>query len=268
MPLDMKTLVGHMNSTTKKALNDAAELGLQQAYFTVEVVHYLYCLLKLPNTDVSAALKAHGVNTDALLEEFRHAVEASRRGNTRTPSLSPEITDLLERAYHYAQGPLGQEVVRSAAILQVALETPSTKDDLAQLVPMILDVPVVELSKSWKDILPRSQEKVPSALDQQKANAAEMRTREKRVQAAKKEEEDAKPSEGEEALEQYTVSLTDQAVVGAIDPIVGRDGEIRQMIDILMRRRQNNPILTGEAGVGKTAVVEGLAQLATLRRRG
>lgn len=260
MPLDMKTLVGHLNPVCKKALEDAAQLCVQQTHFAVEVEHYLLCLLEAQNTDLTVCLKAHGVKTDSVVLELRHAVEGFRRGNTRTPSLSPQIGDLLEAAWRYSTDDLKQEAVRSAAVLQTAFDVAAIRDALSASVPMFASLPNAEIKSSWKDILPHSLEKTPSALDVQKANATEMRTREQRVRAEKAQQETDQEDQSSEALEQYTVSLTDQALVGAIDPIVGRDGEIRQMIDILMRRRQNNPILTGEAGVGKTAVVEGLAQ--------
>lgn len=263
MQLDMKTLVGKLNPACKRALERAAQLCVQQTNFNVEVEHVLLKLLEQPETDAVQALKAHGVSVSDLLTDLQAAIDGFRRGNTRTPSLSPQIADLLQEAWVFSSLKLGQNATRSAGLLQACLDVESIRGPLVEGVPGVAAVPRDGLRDSWSEILSQSSEEMPSALEASKADAKAARERRKEA----KEEAPTQPSEADEveareadALDLYTVSLTDQALVGAIDPIIGRDGEIRQMVDILMRRRQNNPILTGEAGVGKTAVAEGLAQ--------
>ncbi|HBM11105.1 MAG TPA: type VI secretion system ATPase TssH [Rhodospirillaceae bacterium] len=267
MQLDMKTLVGKLNPACKKALEGAAQLCVQQTNFNVEVEHVLLKLLEQTDTDAVQGLKAHGVELADLIADLQGAVEGFRRGNTRTPALSPQIADLLQEAWVYSSLSLGQNATRSAALLQAALDTETIRAPLFEGAPAFKSIPAVGLRDSWSEILRQSPEAMPSAIEASKADAKAAKERRKEVQQAKAgaptEEEQAAQTAAAakaDALDLYTISLTDQALIGAIDPIVGRDGEIRQMVDILMRRRQNNPILTGEAGVGKTAVVEGLAQ--------
>ena len=263
MQLDMKTLVGKLNPACKKALEGAAQLCVQQTNFNVEVEHVLLKLLEQPDTDAVQGLKAHGVEIADLMADLQDAIDHFRRGNSRTPSLSPQIADLLQEAWVFSSLTLGQAATRSAALLQAALDTESIRGPLVDGAPAFTGIPRDGLRDSWKSIIGASKEAMPSAVEASKADAKAARERRRdSVKAAPDAPPEAESSQdkGADALDLYTVSLTDQALVGAIDPIVGRDGEIRQMIDILMRRRQNNPILTGEAGVGKTAVVEGLAQ--------
>ncbi|MDF1749928.1 MAG: AAA family ATPase, partial [Alphaproteobacteria bacterium] len=263
----MKTLVGKLNPACKKALEGAAQLCVQQTNFNVEVEHVLLKLLEQTDTDAVQGLKAHGVELADLIADLQGAVEGFRRGNTRTPALSPQIADLLQEAWVYSSLSLGQNATRSSALLQAALDTETIRAPLFDGAPAFKTVPTAGLRDSWSEILRQSPEAMPSAIEASKADAKAAKERRKEVKQAKAgaptEEEqaaEAAATSKADALELYTISLTDQALIGAIDPIVGRDGEIRQMVDILMRRRQNNPILTGEAGVGKTAVVEGLAQ--------
>lgn len=263
MQLDMKTLVGKLNPACKRALEQAAQLCVQQTNFNVEVEHLLLTLLEQSDNDLAVGLKAFDVEASDVIADLQGAVESLRRGNTRTPALSPQIADLLQEAWVYSSLSLGQKATRSAAVLQAALDTQAIRESLLHGVPALASIPRDGLREAWSEILSHSSEAMPSALEAAKSDARAAKESRKAAKAAPAPE----PSETEEGvqgeadvLDLYTISLTDQALVGAIDPIVGRDSEIRQMIDILMRRRQNNPILTGEAGVGKTAVAEGLAQ--------
>ncbi|MEC9268050.1 MAG: type VI secretion system ATPase TssH [Pseudomonadota bacterium] len=266
MKLDVRTLLGKLNPACKRALEQAANYCVQQTNFNVEVEHVLLKLLEQTDTDAVQALKAHGVDIADLLEDLQVSIDGFRRGNTRTPSLSPHINDLLQEAWVFSSLTLGQNATRSAGLLQAALDTETIRGPLIDGAPSFETIPRDGLRDSWNEILRHSPEAMPTSLEASKADAKAARDRRKEARQAPAEPPKPAAEGGEtgtgeaDALDLYTVSLTDQALVGAIDPIVGRDGEIRQMIDILMRRRQNNPILTGEAGVGKTAVVEGLAQ--------
>lgn len=273
MQLDMKTLVGKLNPVCRTALERAAKLCVQQTNFNVEAEHLLLSLLEQPDTDAYHGLSAHGVDVAELVQELRIAIEGFRRGNGRTPSLSAQIQDLLQEAWIYSSQELKQDGTRSAGMLQAAFDLDHVYEPLVEACPAFDRIPRESLADTWPEVLMRSPEEMPSALDTARTNARlQKERRADRLGKRGREDEvgDSTPDDnsdrtgGEadptERLDLYTVSLTDQALVGAIDPIIGRDAEIRQMIDILMRRRQNNPILTGEAGVGKTAVVEGLAQ--------
>ncbi|MBP5857786.1 type VI secretion system ATPase TssH [Marivibrio halodurans] len=271
MQLDMKVLVGKLNPTCKRALEQAAQLCVQQTHFHVEIEHLLLKLIAQPESDLTAAFGPHDIDAAALTADLQAAIDGFRRGNTRTPALSPQIADLLQAAWIYSSGTLDQKATRSAALLQAALATPGLRDALVESCPAFADLPVEALGENWPEIVKHSPEAMPSAIESAKADAAASRAARKDARRVKAEAPDEQAPQGGaedeaterdplEVLDLYTVSLTDQALVGAIDPIIGRDAEIRQVIDILMRRRQNNPILTGEAGVGKTAVVEGFAQ--------
>jgi len=268
MQLDMKTLVGKLNPTAKRALEQAAQLCVQRTHFHVEPAHLLLKLLEQPESDLSVGLVAHGIEAADLTADLQAAIDQLHSGNTRTPALSAEIGDLLQAAWVYSSASLDQNATRSAALFQAALETPAVADPLTAACPALAALDAEALRAAWPDIIARSPERMPSAQEAAKADLAAGRAarreakqaREAAPEASNEDEETGTAADPLETLDLYTISLTDQALVGAIDPIVGRDAEIRQVIDILMRRRQNNPILTGEAGVGKTAVVEGFAQ--------
>eukprot|EP00752_Nemacystus_decipiens_P000499 g499.t1 len=271
MQLDMKVLVGKLDPACRKALEQAAQLCVQQTHFHVTVEHFLLKLLEQPETDLAVGLAPQEVDAGALMADLQAAVDGMRRGNTRTPALGPEIAELLQAAWIYSSATLGQNATRSAALLQAALETPAIAGPLLEAAPAFAELPVEALHAGWPEIVKHSPEATPSAHQAAKADAEAAREARRDARAARKAKAETAPADEAEAeaaagedplavLDLYTVSLTDQALIGAIDPIVGRDAEIRQVIDILMRRRQNNPILTGEAGVGKTAVVEGFAQ--------
>lgn len=264
MQLDLKTLVSKLNLTCKKALEGAAQICVSQTNFNVEVEHILLKLVEAPETDVAAVLKQYGVETPVVIGELTALIDTFKRGNSRTPALSPQIADLLQEAWVFSSLGLRQNAIRSGALLLAALDNEGLRLVLQEKVPSLALLPVERLREDLPEMIRFSPEAMPTVIESSKADA-------KLAKTARKERQEEKPTEIEtpasdsggeplETLDLYTISLTDQALVGAIDPIVGRDAEIRQLVDILMRRRQNNPILTGEAGVGKTAVVEGFAQ--------
>lgn len=264
MQLDLKTLVSKLNPVCKKALEGAAQICVSQTNFNVEVEHVLLKLIEAPETDLAAVFKQYGVETPTVIGELTALIDTFKRGNSRTPALSPQIADLLQEAWVFSSLGLRQNAIRSGALLLSALDNEGLRLVLQEHVPSLALVPVERLREDLPEMIKFSPEVMPTVIESAKADA-------KLAKAARKGRQEEKPPEVEtpasdsggeplETLDLYTISLTDQALVGAIDPIVGRDAEIRQLVDILMRRRQNNPILTGEAGVGKTAVVEGFAQ--------
>ncbi|WP_431854405.1 type VI secretion system ATPase TssH [Azospirillum sp.] len=242
----LKPLIGKLNPTAKRALETAAQLCLTQTHFAVEVQHLLLKLAGMADSDVARLLRHYGVDAGVLSADLTRALEKLPRGNVQTPAFSEHLLRLLERAWVVSSLRLGGSAIRSGAILAALLEDDALRGMLIEAAPKLSLIPRGKLSEELGDLLRGSPEDggAPSPASAPGASAL----------AA-----GAGPSKTP-ALDAYTIDLTAQARAGTIDPIVGRDAEIRQVVDILMRRRQNNPILTGDPGVGKTAVVEGFAQ--------
>ena len=249
---DMKTLVGKLNPVCRKALERAAQLCVKNTNFNVEIEHLLLCVLDESDTDVSGLLRYYEIDEAAVRRELSRALERFKRGNTRTPALSPHLLDLLEEAWVLASLDYGLAAVRSGTLLVGLLRRDNLRSLMIESAPPLLNLPHRAL-EDIREIMRQSGEERGSVAAASSAPAT----------ARKNGDEVSRPASAKgaptPALDQYTIDLTAEADAGRIDPIRGRDAEIRQVIDILMRRRQNNPILTGEAGVGKTAVVEGFA---------
>ncbi|HEX7614196.1 MAG TPA: type VI secretion system ATPase TssH [Thermoanaerobaculia bacterium] len=246
MSANLKSLIGRMNDTCRNALEGAAGLCLSRTNYDVDVEHLLVKLGETPDTDFHRILRRFEIDESRLAKDLVRSLDRLKTGNSRTPALSPRLPKLVEEAWLLGSIDFGASRVRSAHILLALLE----KEEFARLAR--------EISKEFAAI---SVETLRKDLD-------------KIVSGSVEDHDAASLGEGPvgdaaggatgvpgrtKALDQYTVDLTARARGGHIDPILGRDFEIRQVIDILTRRRQNNPILTGEAGVGKTAVVEGFA---------
>ncbi|MYM93089.1 type VI secretion system ATPase TssH [Duganella vulcania] len=245
MNLNLKTLIGKLNDTTRLAATRAASICVALGQYEVEVEHLLLALLEQERCDVVLIARQCGVSTEALEADLHHEVSQFKIGSTRTPVFSRELPLLLEHAWLIASLATPQpHGIRSAHLL-VALLTDADLSQLAQRAsPLFARIPIDEVKHKLEKYTHGSQEETAAADASPVAPLADMA-----------------PQGGPRtpALDQYTTSLTKLAHDGKLDPVIGREAEIRQAIDILMRRRQNNPILTGEAGVGKTAVVEGLA---------
>jgi type VI secretion system protein VasG len=245
MSLNLKSLIGKMNQTTRSALEAAAGLCLARTNYDVEVEHFLMKLLEGQGSDFALILQHYGVDRSRLTTELQRSLDRLKSGNARTPAISPTVLKMLTEAWVLATIDYGASEIRSGFALLALL----TNSELARLVHDVSKelqlIPAEALSKDFYTLVETSSEqktaaKSASAGDGEVSGAPGKAT--------------ANPH-----LDQYTQNLTATAKAGKIDPVLGRDPEIRQVIDILMRRRQNNPILTGEAGVGKTAVVEGFA---------
>ena len=242
MNVNLRALVGKLNHETKAALEAAAGLCLGRTHYDVEVEHFLMKLLDRNDGDFAAILKHYGVDRSRLTGELTRSLDRLKSGNARNPALSPSLVRMLSEAWSLGSLNYGGTTVRTGYTI-VAL----TSDE--ELARMIRDVSK-ELQKIPAEAL-RNDFAAIVALSAEEEGAAT----------------DAEPVSGEPRraggktpnLDQYTVNLTERAKQGRIDPVLGRDFEVRQVVDILTRRRQNNPILVGEAGVGKTAVVEGFA---------
>ncbi|MQA39497.1 type VI secretion system ATPase TssH [Rugamonas aquatica] len=245
MNLNLKTLIGKLNDTTRLAATRAASICVALGQYEVEVEHLFLALLEQERCDVVLIALQCGVSPEMLEADLHHEVGQFKTGSTRTPVFSRHLPQLLEHAWLIASLATPQpDRIRSAHLLVALLTTP----DLAQLAqrasPLFGQIPIDEVKHKLEKYTHGSQEETPATDAGSATPLADMAPQ---------------SSPRTPALDQYTTSLTQLARDGKLDPVIGREAEIRQAIDILMRRRQNNPILTGEAGVGKTAVVEGLA---------
>jgi len=240
--VNLKALIGKLNDSTRGAVEGAAGLCLARTHYDIEVEHYLMKLLDSSNNDAASIFKHFEVDSSRFSGELARALDRLKSGNARTPALSPTLIKMMTEAWTIGSIDYGAGQIRTGfTILALA-----TNDELVRLMRDVSrefqKVQAEALRKDFMSIVAASGEETLAM-----ATAAAAPT--------------GAPRAGGKTpnLDQYTVNLTEKAKTGKLDPVLGRDFEIRQVVDILMRRRQNNPILTGEAGVGKTAVVEGFA---------
>ena len=250
MSTNLKALIGKLNDTTRRALESAAGLCVARTHYDIEIEHYLLKALDGSDNDIAAILKHFGVDRSRLTAELERSLDSLKSGNARSPAFSPAVVKMLSEAWTVASIDFNAGNIRTGFTLLALLG----HDELARIVKDISKelqtINVDGLRSAFYDIVAKSRETQTSL-------AAAADGKEERAGGG---DGAAPAAKGKTPhLDQYTVNLTANAKAGKIDPVLGRDQEIRQMIDILMRRRQNNPILTGEAGVGKTAVVEGFA---------
>ena len=245
--VDLQRLVLRLNPVCRRALEAAAGLALSRTHHDVEIEHWLLKLLDSPDTDLAAILRHCEVDAGRLAADLNRVLDKLKTGNARAPSLDPGLVSLAREAWVLASLQYGEATLRSGHLL-AALLSDETLQPLARGMS-------AQFSRIGAEALRRD-------LPQIVAGTPESRMAESRTAAPVVAAGGPAPA-GAGAptpnLDQYTVDLTARARAGGIDPVLGRDAEIRQIVDILTRRRQNNPILTGEAGVGKTAVVEGFA---------
>ena len=243
MPVrNLKALIGRLNETTRRALESAAGLCLSKTNYEVEIEHVLLKLLEVPNTDLQRIAAHFGVDTSRLSRDLTGTIDRFKTGNARTPAFSPRLPQLLSDAWLVASIDLGAPKVRSGHLLLALMSHPELAEMARQSSKELSLIKPEGLRDQFAKIVGGSAEDQAAAGDAAAGGTA------------------APGAAPTGALDQFTVDLTARAKKGEIDPVTGRDFEVRQLVDILMRRRQNNPILTGEAGVGKTAVVEGFAQ--------
>jgi type VI secretion system protein VasG len=241
---NLKSLIGKLNGTCRKALEMAAALCLSHSHYEVEIEHFLLKLLEVPNTDLQKILRYFEINEARMAADLTRAMEAFKTGNARNPSLSPRIPRLIQDAWLVASVDYQYPIIRSGHLFIALLSDAEMARMLLSSSDSFKKVSLETLSQNFADLTRGSVEEKDAGIGP--------------TQPGAQGEAGPMPA-GTKALDQYTINLTERARKGEIDPVLGRDFEIRQMIDILIRRRQNNPILTGEAGVGKTAVVEGFA---------
>ncbi|MFL9947948.1 type VI secretion system ATPase TssH [Paraburkholderia agricolaris] len=250
MSTSLNTLIAKLNPTCRQAALLAANNCLARGHYEVDLEHLLLALLEEPASDVTLALRASRVDAHALRADVERELQRLKTGNTRTPVFSKHLIDLLEQAWLIASLDSRIGRIRSGHLLLALLTAPDLAQFAERMSPLLRDVRVTDLKHKFDELTAGSREVERSNDAENEADGAS--------DAAAADSAPGAPSKTP-ALDTYTSNLTQRAREGKIDPVIGREGEIRQTIDILMRRRQNNPIMTGEAGVGKTAVVEGLA---------
>jgi type VI secretion system protein VasG len=242
--VNLRSLIGKLNHQTRNAVEAAAGLCLSRTHYDVEIEHYLMKLLDNTDADSALILKHYGLNRSRLASDLTASLDRLKSGNARTPALSPTLVKMLTDAWMIGSVEFGATRIRTGHTLLALV----TNDELARLIRGV--------SKEFERISP---EDLRKEFEHLVATSEEDGGGEAGYVPAAGGEPGRTPSGKTPNLDQFTVNLTDRARQGLIDPVLGRDFEVRQVIDILTRRRQNNPILVGEAGVGKTAVVEGFA---------
>lgn len=243
-------LFGKLNTAAYKAIESATVFCKLRGNPYVELSHWLHQLIQLDDSDLHQIVRHYQLNTSDITNEITQALEHLPRGANSINDLSSSIETAVERAWIYATLMLNETQVRTGSLLLGLLKTHALHNELTKISPTLAKIDAENISENFFLITKESPENNLHASDLSLALSAPG-------------EFSGAMSPGalgkQEALNRFTIDLTARARNGEVDPVTGRDEEIRQIIDILMRRRQNNPLLTGEAGVGKTAVAEGLA---------
>jgi type VI secretion system protein VasG len=245
-------LFGKLNSLGYKAIEGATVFCKMRGNPYVEVVHWFAQLLQTQDCDLHRIIRHYGLDASRMAADMTRALDGLPRGATTISDLSPHLEDAVQWAWLYASLQYGSNHVRTGHLVLGMLRTPGLKNILTGMSAEWGKIKPDDLAENLASITAGSPEDGLAPKDGSVTGGG------------------ASPGEAsgamapaamgkQEALKQFCTDLTQQARDGKIDPIVGRDEEIRQVVDVLMRRRQNNPILVGEAGVGKTAVVEGFA---------
>ena len=250
--ISRNALFGKLNPTTYRAIESATVFCKLRGNPYVELVHWLHQLLQLEDSDLHRIVRHFGVEPSRLARDTTEALDRLPRGATAISDLSPAIEEAVERAWVFATLMFGEAQVRSGYLVVGALRTPQLRNALLGISAEFGKLKPEALTDGFDAIVGDSPENGQRASDGFELGGAAPGEASGALAPA--------AMGKQEALKKFTTDLTAQARDGKLDPIIGRDDEIRQVVDILMRRRQNNPILVGEAGVGKTAVVEGFAQ--------
>jgi type VI secretion system protein VasG len=247
--ISRSSLFGKLNSLAYKAIEGATVFCKLRGNPYVELVHWVQQILQTPDSDLHRIIRHFEIDQSRLAKDITDTLDRLPRGATSISDLSSHVENAVERGWVYATLMFGEPRVRTGHLVIGMLKTPSLRNALIGMSRQFDSLKADTLTEDFARIVNGSAEDKLGATDGSSL-------------AAPGEASDAMaPAQmgKQEALKRFATNLTEKARKGEIDPVSGRDEEIRQIVDILMRRRQNNPILTGEAGVGKTAVVEGFA---------
>lgn len=241
METNLRSLIEKFSQATRNTTEAAVGLCVSRTHYNVEIEHYLVKLLDDVDGDFAAIAKHFEIDRARLSGELMRALDRLKTGNARTPALSPDFVEAMSDSWTIASLDFAAAEIRPGVTILALLANEKLARTVREISKELQKISPEELHRSFRQIVSASSEdRLASTLSP--------------------EEPADRPHEGNTPnLEQYTINLTENARLGKIDAVLGRDSEIRQVVDILMRRRQNNPILVGEAGVGKTAIVEGFA---------
>ncbi len=245
MAVNLKGLVGKLNDPARNVLEAAAGFCLARTHYDIEIEHYILKLLDVTDGDCARIMKHFGVNQSRLSADLTRSLDRLKSGNARTPAFSPSLVKMFSEAWALGSLEFGAAQIRTGFTILAIV----TNEELTR---MVRDV-TSEFQKITPDVLRKDFFSIVAGSPEDGVTAAALSG------SASGTAPGAAAGGKTPNLDQFTVDVTANARAGKIDPVLGRDQEIRQIVDILTRRRQNNPILTGEAGVGKTAVVEGFA---------
>jgi type VI secretion system protein VasG len=246
--INLEAVAGKLNRIGYEALFKALRQAKGAGNRNVEFAHWLVHVLQGERTDIVLTADHFGLDRNKLLTDINAAVAGFRKNETDMPTVSNTVMDLLDRGWHYATLFFGETQIRTGHVLVGAMQSRELDRALKNISPEFAKMSINVLTSEYRKIWASSEEETLRPMDGTGLGSAAS---------------GAEPTGGPKGttpLDRFSQDLTAKANAGEMDPILGRDDEIRQLIDVLMRRRQNNPILTGEAGVGKTAVVEGFAQ--------
>ncbi len=244
MNVNLRSLIGRLDNVTRNTIEAAAGLCLSRTHYDVELEHYLLKLLDASDADLALILRHFEINRSRLAADLSAGLDRLKSGNARTPALSPSLVKMLSDSWTIASLDFGANGIRSGHTVLALVAGEESSRMVRGMSAEFEKISPEELQKNFGVIVAGSVEDGGAAADP----GDEMG--ERHVPAG----DGRTPN-----LDQFTIDLTAKARSGQLDPVLGRDFEVRQVVDILTRRRQNNPILVGEAGVGKTAVVEGFA---------
>ncbi len=242
-------LFGKLNGLAYKSIESATIFCKLRGNPYVELAHWIHQILQAPDSDLHRIVRHFEINPSKLAKDVVEELDRLPRGATSVSDLSAHVEESVERGWVYGSLLFGDSCVRTGYLVVGMLKTPGLRSVVTRISPEFARIKLDDLTDRCLSIVKGSPEETLAARD-----GASLPTAPGSGPMA------PAPLGKQEALGRFSVDLTERARSGEMDPIVGRDEEIRQIIDVLMRRRQNNPILTGEAGVGKTAVVEGFAQ--------
>src|SRR5262245_10485776 len=243
------TLFGKLNPIMFKAAEGAVTFCKLRGNPHVELVHWLFQIINLPDSDMHRILRHFEVDSTRLVRDFQGMLERLPRGASTIEDFAEHLPDSVKEGWMFATLLFGETQVRSGYLLVGILKTTRLRDVLYRISKEFEKVKTETLTDDFARLVKGSPEDSLAASDGFAAGTPGEASQAIPPAAMGK----------QEALRRFASDLTARARTGALDPVTGRDEEIRQVIDILMRRRQNNPLLTGEAGVGKTAVAEGFA---------
>jgi type VI secretion system protein VasG len=247
--ISLETVTGKLNRIGYEAFIRALRHAKSAGNRNVELAHWLLQILQEERTDIALAADHFKLDRARLLSDLAEVTDGFRKNETEMPGVSNTVIDILDRGWHYATLFFGETQIRTGHVLVAALKSLELKRALLNVSREFAKVNVDALASEHRSIWAGSEEEVLRPMDGSGLRAA-----------GAPGAVGAGAPKGTTPLDRYAQDLTAKARAGQMDPVLGRDEEIRQVVDVLMRRRQNNPILTGEAGVGKTAVVEGFAQ--------